>query len=613
MISFTCGSCQKKLSAKDELAGKKVKCPGCQIPVAVPALGAATRAGQAKPTSAVLADARTLPPAIPAEPEESTRPPKNGGEAGKDSLADAEGPTGSRADRKGVPTRSYHAARPSREQWDFLAPAERPDEIGRLGAYRVLKVLGAGGMGVVFQAEDPNLKRKVALKAMLPTLAASETARKRFLREAQTAAAIEHDNIVPIFHVGQDRGVPFIAMPLLKGEPLDKRIKRDKALPIAEVLRIGQETAKGLAAAHTAGLVHRDIKPSNLWLEGEEGRVKILDFGLARAAADGAQLTQQGAIIGTPAYMAPEQGAGQPVDSRCDLFSLGCVLYYMSTGQPPFKAGDMVATLMAVATDNPPPPSELRPELPVALSDLVMELLAKKAENRPESAKVVVVALQQIEKQTARGAARRGRSVKKRKVGRPQLSRSPKPRGSRITERSTSDGCTLKWPLPGSGVQDYLPHVFSLCAAGYWIYQSLSLFWLNPRAFGMTSLLCFAWPLFVLVPMLRFVKPSRPEKITLGRDYFRHDLGRPGGFMAAADRYRNQGVDGRPWWRQLLGLPLLVEISKDELEQIVLERVGGQLRIRYDFGADRVEIGRYLGEPEKEWLAQVIREWQKSG
>ena len=219
---------------------------------------------------------------------------------------------------------------------DFLAPSQAADELGRLGCYRVLKVLGHGGMGVVFEAEDPQLRRKVALKAMLPTLAASETARKRFLREAQTAAAIEHDHIVPIFQVGEDRGVPFIAMPLLKGEPLDRRLLRESRLPLSEVIRIGRETAAGLAAAHKKGLIHRDIKPANLWLE-ETGRVKILDFGLARAAADSGQLTQSGAIIGTPAYMAPEQVDGKTLDARCDLFSLGCVLYRLSTGELPFQ------------------------------------------------------------------------------------------------------------------------------------------------------------------------------------------------------------------------------------------------------------------------------------
>jgi serine/threonine protein kinase len=135
----------------------------------------------------------------------------------------------------------------------------------------VLKVLGAGGMGVVYKAEDPQLKRFVALKAMLPTLGASESARKRFLREAQSAAAIVHDHIVPIHQVGEDRGVPFVAMQFLEGEPLDERLKREGRLSVAEVLRIGRETAEGLAAAHDKNLIHRDIKPANIWLEGKKG------------------------------------------------------------------------------------------------------------------------------------------------------------------------------------------------------------------------------------------------------------------------------------------------------------------------------------------------------
>jgi formylglycine-generating enzyme required for sulfatase activity len=295
------------------------------------------------------------------------------------------------------------------EHYDFLAPPEQPDEIGRLGGYRVLKVLGAGGMGVVFQAEDPRLKRKLALKAMLPALAVSDTARQRFLREAQAAASLSHDHIVPIFQVGEDRGVPFIAMPFLKGEPLDERLQRQPVLPLPEVLRIARETATGLAAAHEQGLIHRDIKPANLWLEeldGERGpstpryRVKVLDFGLARAAADSAQLTQSGVILGTPAYMAPEQANGQPLDGRCDLFSLGCVVYRLCTGRLPFNGPDTVATLLAVATEQPPPPCELNPRLPRGFSNLVMQLLAKDPADRPPSARALLEALQDVEKKT---------------------------------------------------------------------------------------------------------------------------------------------------------------------------------------------------------------------
>jgi hypothetical protein len=212
----------------------------------------------------------------------------------------------------------------------FLAPAQQPDEIGRLGPYRVLKVLGSGGMGVVFQAEDPQLQRLVALKVMRPELAATPSSRQRFLREARAVAAIEHDSIVPIYQVGEDRGVLFLAMQLLKGESLDERLRREGKLPPAEILRIGQEIARGLAAAHERGLVHRDIKPSNLWLHerpdrpGEAWRfqAKVLDFGLARSEAAEGHLTHLGHVLGTPAYMSPEQADGQAVDARSEYASI---------------------------------------------------------------------------------------------------------------------------------------------------------------------------------------------------------------------------------------------------------------------------------------------------
>jgi serine/threonine protein kinase len=302
------------------------------------------------------------------------------------------------------------------ELYDFLAPPESPDELGRLGPYRILQVLGTGGMGVVYQAEDVHLHRLVALKALLPSLAASAAARRRFLREAQAVAALVHDHIIPIHHVGEACGIPYLAMPFLQGEPLDSRLRREGRLPLADILRIGRETAEGLAAAHTRGLVHRDIKPANLWLEtspgehGERGvstpwrRVKIVDFGLARSTAEDAHLTQVGAIVGTPAYMAPEQAEGDSVDARADLFSLGCVLYRMCTGQLPFRGETTIATLLAVATEPPRPLHLLNPLLPKALADLVMQLLAKRPDDRPGSARAVAEALAAIEQALARGA-----------------------------------------------------------------------------------------------------------------------------------------------------------------------------------------------------------------
>ena len=200
---------------------------------------------------------KIYPPKTPTAGEEKTVLP-----AGADISALTQASSPANGD-----TISPEAKAVERELVDFLSPPQAPDELGRLGPYRILTILGAGGMGVVYKAEDPQLKRLVALKVMLPGLGASANARKRFLREAQAAAAIKHDHIVSIYQVGEDRGIPYLAMEFLKGESLDERLKREKILPLAETLRIGRDMAEGMAAAHEEGLIHRDIKPANVWLE----------------------------------------------------------------------------------------------------------------------------------------------------------------------------------------------------------------------------------------------------------------------------------------------------------------------------------------------------------
>ncbi len=287
-----------------------------------------------------------------------------------------------------------------------LAPAQQPDEIGRLGGYRILKELGRGGMGVVYQAEDPKLKRLIALKAMLPKLASSEAHRLRFVREAQAMAAVHHDNIVTIHAVDEDKGVPFLAMEFLHGMPLDQWLKNGRKPTIPQVLGLGREIAEGLAAAHERGLIHRDIKPGNIWLDStHKGRVKILDFGLARATQEDVHLTQTGAIMGTPAYMAPEQARSEKVDARSDLFSLGCVLYKLCTGAMPFTGDTTMSLLMALAVDNPKPVRELNPDVPAELADLVTRLLEKVPAKRPQSAREVVQALQAVGRTSASTAS----------------------------------------------------------------------------------------------------------------------------------------------------------------------------------------------------------------
>jgi serine/threonine protein kinase len=252
-------------------------------------------------------------------------------------------------------------------------------------------------MGVVFRAEDPMLGREVALKVMNPALAADEANRERFLREARAVASLKHDHVVTIHQVGVERGIPFLAMQLLQGEILQHRLMSETALPLPEVLRIGREIAEGLTAVHAGGLIHRDIKPSNVWLEQGSGRVKILDFGLARPLTEDQPLTLVGGMVGTPAYMSPEQSAGGPLDARGDIFSLGCVLYQMATGRMAFGGGSPLRILQALATANPPPPHKLAPSIPRSLSALIMRLLAKNPNDRPGSAAEVVAELAAIE------------------------------------------------------------------------------------------------------------------------------------------------------------------------------------------------------------------------
>jgi WD40 repeat protein/serine/threonine protein kinase len=287
----------------------------------------------------------------------------------------------------------------------FLSPPQESNELGRLNGYRVLKQLGEGGMGIVFEAEDIKLKRRVALKVMKPEIAAKEQHRVRFIREAQTAARVEHDHICPIYEVGEENGVPFIAMPFLKGEPLDAYLKRKKPLPPDEAIRIGREVAEGLFAAHREGLVHRDIKPGNIWLETRpngQSRARILDFGLARAPGEDVQITASGAILGTPAYMAPEQARGRVVDHRADLFSLGVILYEMTTGRRPFNGTDTMSILTSLAIDDPTAPHLINPTISTEFSALIMALLSKTPERRPGTGRVVSEALVGILARTSR-------------------------------------------------------------------------------------------------------------------------------------------------------------------------------------------------------------------
>jgi serine/threonine protein kinase len=269
------------------------------------------------------------------------------------------------------------------------------EDIVQLGPYRLIRELGSGGMGVVFEAEDVMLNRRVALKVLRPGLTGIEDARGRFLREARAMAQLIHDNVVTIFQVHEDRGFAFMAMQLLAGETLEARITREQ-LKVSDVVRIGREIAEGLSIAHEKGIIHRDIKPANIWLEKARDRVKLLDFGLARRADGDPGLTQSGIVLGTPGYMSPEQARGESLDARSDLFSLGCVLYQLLTGERPFDGSSVVAMLREVEIRHPPRVTAKRPEVSTLLSNLVMELLSKNRKDRPASALIVVDRLMRV-------------------------------------------------------------------------------------------------------------------------------------------------------------------------------------------------------------------------
>ena len=276
----------------------------------------------------------------------------------------------------------------SSTELDFLQPTDQLDSLGRLGSYEILDVVGRGGMGLVLKAYDPSLRRIVAIKVMAAHLASSPLARKRFVREARAAAAVSHDHVVAIYAVEENLEPPFLVMQFVSGKTLQERLVATGSFSVPEILRIGMQTASGLAAAHAQGLVHRDIKPANILLENGVERVKITDFGLARAVDD-VGMTQTGVVAGTPQFMAPEQANGESIDVRSDLFSLGSVLYTLCTGRPPFRATTTMGLLKRICEETPRPIRELNPEIPEWLEAIITKLLKKNANDRYQSAKEV--------------------------------------------------------------------------------------------------------------------------------------------------------------------------------------------------------------------------------
>ena len=277
----------------------------------------------------------------------------------------------------------------------FLDPPADGSHLGTLNNFEVVRVIGRGGMGIVFHAIDTCLQRDVAIKVLDPELSKDELAGTRFCREARAAALISHENVVAVHQVERDevKNLPFLVMELIKGVSLEKKLQRDGRLTLREIVSIGMQTAAGLAAAHDKGLIHRDIKPGNILLEKTGSRVKLTDFGLARTAED-VRLTRTGMVAGTPLYMSPEQAIGDEVDARSDLFSLGVVLYELASGEPPFLGKTPFAVLKRVTEEQAVPLREKNPELPEWFVRIVDRLLAKKPEDRFQSAREVADTLE---------------------------------------------------------------------------------------------------------------------------------------------------------------------------------------------------------------------------
>ncbi len=278
------------------------------------------------------------------------------------------------------------------------SPLLQPDLAERLQSalgerYLLDRELGGGGMSRVFVAEEITLGRRVVVKVLAPSVAA-ELDTGRFQREIRIAASLQHPHIAPVHAAGQGSGLLYYTMPYVEGESLRQHVDRVGPLPLAEAARLLRELADALVYAHRRMIVHRDLKPANILLE--QGHALIIDFGIAKAlsaAAEGQHaatgLTSTGLVLGTPTYMAPEQAAGDPVDHRVDLYALGCVAYELLTGRPPFRGGSAQELIAAHLADMPEPVTSLRPGTPASLAGLVMQLLAKRREDRPESAEEV--------------------------------------------------------------------------------------------------------------------------------------------------------------------------------------------------------------------------------
>ena len=267
--------------------------------------------------------------------------------------------------------------------------------LGKFSTYDVSSSIGAGGMGIVLRAYDESLEREVAIKVLPPHAARSNDSRERFLREARAAAAIEHENVVSIYVVDEFKELPYFVMQLVDGETLQQRIFDAAPLSQSDIVDIARQSARGLAAAHRRNVIHRDIKPANILLERNTGRILLTDFGLAKAAGT-PSLTNTGVTPGTPNFMSPEQAMGQPATVRSDLFSLGTVLYAAASGQSPFEASSVYATLRNVCEKTPEPIANFNPSLSSELCEIIERLMRKSPEERFQSAAELEASLNRV-------------------------------------------------------------------------------------------------------------------------------------------------------------------------------------------------------------------------
>ena len=271
-------------------------------------------------------------------------------------------------------------------------------EVGTVlgGRYEILQMLGLGGMGAVYKARDKELDRLIALKVIRPEIARHPDALARFRQELLTARQVTHKNVVRIFDIGDSDGIKFITMEFVAGKDLRSILEERGQLPPAEAIAIIRQVCAALAAAHSANVIHRDLKPGNI-MRDEQGRIVVMDFGLARTLDDSANMTRSGAIVGTVEYMSPEQALANKLDARSDLFTIGLIFYELLTGNIPYKADSALASLIKRTQERAVPVAELDPSIPKALSDIVVKCLERDPAQRYQTAQEIIDRLDEFE------------------------------------------------------------------------------------------------------------------------------------------------------------------------------------------------------------------------